>query len=455
MCSNLKQWLSAGGNPRPRRRRARFDQFRGQFEHLETRTVLSATIGPLPAAAEAPIYSIVIFESHPLEAVAIQANGVWENGGWESGAKEAAEHEQLAPLRIMDSYQQDSPPLALNGGSEAPAKSRRPEQNLPLPGFFQPQNYTHTLIVAIYHLPPTPWAEDVQPQTGTAGSAEPPLSGQSPLPITSDALPTDPTAKHYTNQPANQDWPPLRLIQPPPPVVPYTIESSAAQATAPSSSVARDSVLRDYQSDSLLLTMIGERSTDDDFDLLDDDRLDAGDVSADHLLQLDDADAPDDVALSLDALQRERAAIDAALSELHDMKTADADTAQDAARTADRERLADSGEFDIGVFFADVARAIHSTDDQQNGGMVLLATSGDANASAYDLSTVILSGITDDTIAPLRLDASVGVYQAFDVGGVEQLPAVNAASPAVHGSASVRTSAATENAPAKKSEQPT
>ena len=86
--------------------------------------------------------------------------------------------------------------------------------------------------------------------------------------------------------------------------------------------------------------------------------------------------------------------------------------------------------------------------------MVLLATSGDANSSVYDLSAVILCGMTDNAIAPLRVEASVGFYQAFDVGSNELLPAASAADPATQGPAAVRTSAATESAPANKSEQP-
>lgn len=48
----------------------------------------------------------------------------------------------------------------------------------------------------------------------------------------------------------------------------------------------------------------------------------------------------------------------------------------------------------------------------------------------------------------------MGFYQAFDVGSNELLPAASAAGPATQGPAAVRTSAATESAPANKSEQP-
>jgi hypothetical protein len=439
MFSNLRQWLHAAGDKRPQRRRSRFAQFRGQFELLETRTVLSATIGPLPADVEAPIYSVVILESRPIEAVAVRENGVWESGAWESGAMEAAEHAQTAPLRVVDSYRQDPRPLALGSGNDAPTIPLGVKQYSP-PPYLQPQRREYGIIVGIFQLNPTQSPEDAQPKNGNSGSAGFPLSGNSPYPNASDEPSANPPTNQYFDPSAYQDRTSLGLTQPLIPPVPYTI--------------ARDSVLRDYQSDSLLLTMIGERSTDDDSKLFDDDRLDSGDKTADHLLQLEDADAPDDVTLSLDALKRERAAIDAALAELHDVKTADANAEQDAARTAERENPADSDGIDFGFFSSDGAQTFQPTVDQQEGGMILLATSGDANASAYDLSTVVLSGMTDNAIAPLRVDASVGVYQAFDVGSIEQLPAVNAASPAAHGSASVRTSAATENAPANKSEQP-
>jgi hypothetical protein len=221
-----------------------------------------------------------------------------------------------------------------------------------------------------------------------------------------------------------------------------------------SSYVARDSVLQDYGSESLLLTTISERSNDKVSDLFDDDRLDVRDQSRDSLLGLDDAESPDDVALSLDALKRERDAIDAALSQLHDLKLDSADTNQDATETAEQQNAAANCQVQEYFFPAGDEQASPPTAVQDRGGMVLLANSGDANASAYDLSAAILGGMTDDAIAPLRVEASVGVYQAFDVGGSESLPAVKTAGPGAQGPAAVRTSAATQNAPANKSEQP-
>ena len=66
---------------------------------------------------------------------------------------------------------------------------------------------------------------------------------------------------------------------------------------------------------------------------LDDDRLESSDVSTEDLLGFGDPDAAGRRChVSLDALQRERKAIDAALSQLHDVKSDTADAGQDAAR---------------------------------------------------------------------------------------------------------------------------
>jgi hypothetical protein len=59
-----------------------------------------------------------------------------------------------------------------------------------------------------------------------------------------------------------------------------------------------------------------------------------------------------------------------------------------------------------------------------------------------------------DTKVPLRVEASVGIYQAFDVGGGELLPTANGATPTTQGAATSRPSVSAANAPAKNSEQP-
>jgi hypothetical protein len=439
MLSNLKKWLLAGGDKSPIRRRNRLTQFRGQFERLEMRTVLSASIGPLPAELESPAYSVV---------------------SWDSGPIVAAVRSQFAPTGMLESHREDSRPLALESGIESPVMLRSSDRTAPS-RVIQPQLLTYIVFVEIH---PMYSVDSVRPPLRLPGaplqsnapseSIAPPLAGKSPVANAPEEL--------HANQATNQSPLSARVTQPARVVasqyIPYTTEIGDVPSTPTASYVARDSVLRNYGADSLLLTTIGERRADDEFAMFDDDHLDSGDQSIDQLLRLDNVESPDDVALSLDALKRERAAIDAALSELHDVKAVDPDAEQVNARSADREGPANSDEFDFGIFTSDGERAFQPTTDEQDGGMVLLATSGDANSSAYDLSAVILSGMTDDTIVPLRVEASVGIYQAFDVGALdagkaEQLPAGNSAGPTAQGATSLRTSAATANAPANKSEK--
>ena len=80
MFSNLKHWLFSGAAKPTPRRRNRLAQFRGQIERLETRAVLSGTIGPSPADMELPAQTDYVVE-------------IWENG-----SAETAWQPRLAPI---------------------------------------------------------------------------------------------------------------------------------------------------------------------------------------------------------------------------------------------------------------------------------------------------------------------------------------------------------------------
>ncbi len=442
MISNWKQWLFSGTTRRANRRRNRADQFHGQVERLETRTVLSATIGPLPAEMEMPAYSVVVWERGPIEAVVV----------WESNAIEAAEHSQFAPPGIGDSHPGNSPLALSKGPNSAPVMLSDSDRDSSPPVGMQDLAPNYFVAIRFFlppqgSLPSTGYADF--DSAGPAGSSSQFSGGAGSYELGSHPQQTgQPVASHAPFDPMT---PAADLYLSP---VANTIVVQSTQPTSVASVVARDVVLRDYTSQSLLLATIGEHLSDKESELFDHDRLDFDGDSADILFASRDADLSDDVAQSLDALKRERDAIDAALSQLHDVKADVVDSGQDAARSAEQQNNAAERETQDYLFPAGNEAAMQSTADQQDGGMVLLATSGDANASAYDLSAVLLSVMQDDAIAPLRIDASVGFYQAFDIGSSESLPAVNAAGPAVQGPAAVRTSAATENSPASKSEQP-
>jgi len=55
---------------------------------------------------------------------------------------------------------------------------------------------------------------------------------------------------------------------------------------------------------------------------------------------------------------------------------------------------------------------------QVDGGMVLLQSTGDANASSFDLAPLYAAQM-DLFVAPISMEASVGVYQAIDVAADE------------------------------------
>jgi hypothetical protein len=52
------------------------------------------------------------------------------------------------------------------------------------------------------------------------------------------------------------------------------------------------------------------------------------------------------------------------------------------------------------------------------------------------------------------MEASVGIYQAFDVGAAERPPTGKDAASVAPGAATIRPAVSAENAPAKTSEQP-
>jgi hypothetical protein len=124
----------------------------------------------------------------------------------------------------------------------------------------------------------------------------------------------------------------------------------------------------------------------------------------------------DEVATSLDILQYERDAIDQVLGELHEPANLTDAHLPNAANS--RQRTAAEAFF---VVEADRATAaLFSNKPPENGsdgGMVLLAASGDANSSAYDLASEIFGNLGNTAVLPTGTEAAIGIYQAFDIGG--------------------------------------
>jgi len=153
-----------------------------------------------------------------------------EAGIWENGPIVAAGRQHFVPTGILESNRETSRPLASERGMEATAMLYSSEQNSPPPGSFQPQLFTHILIVEIYPLRPPLRLQGVPLQSNSPpDSIPPPLAGQSPISNTPDENHANPPIIQPTNQSTNQPTLPVRVIQP---VrfaaiqnVPYTIEA--------------------------------------------------------------------------------------------------------------------------------------------------------------------------------------------------------------------------------------
>jgi hypothetical protein len=232
-----------------------------------------------------------------------------------------------------------------------------------------------------------------------------------------------------------------------------TTADNALASPFGSAASLRDQAFDDYSSDSLLLAsdasgLEEERECDELSDQPDDEAAeDEEDAGGNHSL-FDQA-----AQVALDALQRERRAIEAVLEALNDIKIADPEAAATQSATyhhreSPRELALEDWRFDFGH----TAPAAPAYDTE--GGMVLLENSGDANSNAYDLTAAFVAEVAPVDVGPRQLEAALGMYQAIDVGASDLNGSARSeqsiAKPDVKAPASV----SAENAPAKKSEQP-
>jgi hypothetical protein len=183
---------------------------------------------------------------------------------------------------------------------------------------------------------------------------------------------------------------------------------------------AHDTLFQDQTSLDLLLAADSNDSDDDHADnKVDSDRHRSPlDEEMDATDTLADSQWRDDVADSLGTLDRERAAIDEVLAQLHELEPFDFDRAAEESRTA-RHVERDYVEQFYAVETDQVPTAAtngQTSETELQGGMVLIQATGDANSSAYDLAAAVFNGEDGPTKMPIATEAAVGVYQAFDVG---------------------------------------
>jgi hypothetical protein len=448
MWSYLKQWISAGVGKRPSGRRVGTPRFRGQIEQLEARTVLSATMETAAVPMEAihvdfEVRAVVILSSieGPIAAV------VWQP--------------PFLPAAILAARWEDPRPMdfeALSGDRGWPSWLRT-EQALAAhtqdEGFAPSvQNHAWTGAGAIHggkismglsaNLE-VPWDES---PSGTPGDFGSPISAKSPE-VRQPVLGLSAGSSFH---PSPGDVV-ARVASYYSPLTTLNSTSTATVSLTSASQDARDAIFGEYSPNLLLLAASGGSQRDRDLDGDLDDKLEVHKKSDD----LDDSGAAlvdQDVPSFLDALQHERDAVDAVLAELHDLAFDDDQPVQDTSPTAERQH-------------ADVVRdaeqnyppvktqAVPAPQfNQAEGGMVLLEPSGDANSSAYDLAAVYLKGMNDNQAVPQGVEASVGMYQALDVGASESRPTSRENLPIAQPAATIRPSVSAENAPAKKSDQP-
>jgi hypothetical protein len=425
MWNHLKKLMSSAVGQRPTRRRAEASRFRGHIEPLETRSMLSATIG------------VATFE---LETVRVTVVAVWESPA------------PKPPLMVSNSTNmldqapwEHLPDRSLLGGpGHGPGPALGISWKPPLGATNVPNNVVTGGNQAGF-------SEDLDAGNGgghvIVGSQDP-LKGTAPGG-------TGGGSQNVTNKALNSPnpWLPNRTFD-----FSFYSQSLGLASTFDSSSVGTssslktyDAVFGDYSSDSLLLAA----NVDSKHASSMDDELDDAFDSQDKPLLVAPADeslADQTVAESLDALQRERAAIDEVLADLHDVKLRPTTARQDDA-TGDHENTStvagQSEQNQFNTAYQTQAPPRH----ESNGGMVLLQPNGDANSNAYDLATAYLAGVDNPVAAPLGVEATVGMYQAIDFGTGQSRPATSENVPLAQPNVA-RPSVSAENAPAKKSEQP-
>lgn len=431
MFSHLKKLIFDNVGKRRSRRPDRLPRFRGQLEQLESRTVLSATMGPTAVEFVAidfdanSITVIAVWESRPAptQQFAIKSfnefgDAPWENLTW---------HGRFDGPGVGPTGQSYfRPPLAISGGSNQSSTGT----NTIIGDFTEDQK-------AGSNSKEEPLRIQAGNQQGTNNFGNPPLNSRGPNGPTFLELNNATGAESYFSSLANSP------------------STSVLSTSVPRSSLkTQDTVFDAYSADSLLMASNVDSKHDLHLDGEHDDKFDShdekfgvGDDSNDSLVERD-------VTASLDALQRERAAIDAVLAELHEIKLNRESHRSESAST-DQTRNRTTAEASDRETFNDTDRmAAQPANQAADGGMVLLQPSGDANSSAYDLTALYLSGLGNNAAVPLGVEASVGMYQAIDVGTSELRHASRETLPLAQPTGTTRPSVSAENAPAKKSEQP-
>lgn len=449
MLSRWKTWIAGHFGHRTTRRRHAAPRIRGQMESLESRNVLSATIGVLSLDVVAVHFeptSITVFATASFELVAPPIPSFQPFSNIALGQPVGHGPQSL---------------IGFNG-----AKTNHGSD----PWFDNLYSRIHSLPYEMPRSAPAGGGSSIDNEVSSGGVTETILSGsgpngayEQPVGAQAPALPT--------NGERTSDGRVQRAVASEPTFGPLRINvanayQSSAMAMTPAmtsfdsldrnSFGSHDAAFESLSSDSLLLAVDGEM--DDDDSLLGDPNEELESLQDDnrHDSTADESIA-DTLAEPLDALDRERAAVDAVLAELHEIRLTDGSAESADTQSYRSQSETNSREFAERFFFSpgtDTTQSpFQSPHDASAGGMILLAATGDANSSAYDLGPVIPTS-AEVGITSLAVEAPVGLYQAVDVGVRPTQAAAAQNLSTVQPGTKTQTDVSAENAPAKKSEQP-
>jgi hypothetical protein len=390
-------------------------------ERLEPRTVLSASIGALPANYDAP-------------PVFVARDEVVRDGGWNSS--------QMVSEYVGWHFEDGR--VAFEGRN----KGWMPDlpNRGPMFGSFRP---TFQMAYVIFIFKP-----DAGP-TGNFDNPDPPPAiyghdGASP-----DSQPQKALASFDDTRRGDQFLPPPMRFAAPSSIASLaltTTPTTHAQSTGSATITAHDSAFQSYSTDDLLLALdLDDESDDEDGSDLEvqsvEDETEHLAVSAEIAGSLLD----DHAEVAVDSLARERAEIDTVLSELQDVES------DSSAQSTQDELNAETPAATAGLYTGAVSVPLEpeqATIDPTAAGMVWLVPTGDANSSAWDLSGVFLGELPAVVRGSAEVEATLGIYQAFDVGTPEPMPATADAAPASTPAADARPNVSAGNQTAKQSDQP-
>jgi hypothetical protein len=214
----------------------------------------------------------------------------------------------------------------------------------------------------------------------------------------------------------------------------------------------QDVVFESSSADSLLLAADLYRPADSSVDRVFDDWRTVSDGDESGFFGLDQLSL-DEKVNSLDAVWREREAVDTVfgnLRELHDRHSERKYNTPEEQITAHETR---HHERDIQPPPAEAAEATDARHNVANGGMVLLVPTGDPNLGVGNPLEDLFQIVESENRLPVGIEASIGAYQAMEVGSVES-PNVNAAKASAPRPADGRPNLTSENTAEKRSEQP-